>query len=123
MKLNLKELISKLVNAPIVIEEGTDGIWTYRKWSNGTSECWARKSESVSCIVISSPWIRGTMSSTSFPSGLFNSTPTVLASGFGAEWVSLGTTTSTSISDMYIYTVATGTATRYVWLYAIGKWK
>jgi hypothetical protein len=23
-----------------IVEEGTDGIWTYRKWSSGVAECW-----------------------------------------------------------------------------------
>lgn len=23
-----------------VVEEGTDGIWTYRKWNSGIAECW-----------------------------------------------------------------------------------
>lgn len=23
-----------------VIEQGTDGIWTYRKWNSGIAECW-----------------------------------------------------------------------------------
>lgn len=25
---------------PYVIEEGVSGIWTYKKWSDGTAECW-----------------------------------------------------------------------------------
>ena len=25
-----------------VIEEGTDGIWTYRKWNSGIAECWGK---------------------------------------------------------------------------------
>ena len=26
-----------------VIEQGTDGIWTYRKWASGVAECWGQK--------------------------------------------------------------------------------
>ena len=26
-----------------VVEEGTDGIWTYRKWADGKAECWCSK--------------------------------------------------------------------------------
>lgn len=25
-----------------IVEQGTDGIWTYRKWSSGIAECWGR---------------------------------------------------------------------------------
>lgn len=26
--------------ADYVVEQGTDGIWTYRKWNSGIAECW-----------------------------------------------------------------------------------
>lgn len=41
----------KVNNVPIidhVIEEGTDGVWTYRKWASGIYECWGEYSGSVS---------------------------------------------------------------------------
>lgn len=38
MKLDLKELIAKLTNTPIVVDEGTSGDWHYRVWSNGYCE-------------------------------------------------------------------------------------
>ena len=31
-----------------VIEQGTSGIWTYRKWNSGIAECWGMYSKSVS---------------------------------------------------------------------------
>lgn len=31
-------------DADCVIEQGTSGIWTYRKWDNGVAECWGRTS-------------------------------------------------------------------------------
>ena len=40
--LNLKKLLTKILTTPMVIEQGTSGIWTYRKWSDGTAECWGR---------------------------------------------------------------------------------
>lgn len=27
------------IKTPIIVDEGTSGIWTYRKWSNGEAEC------------------------------------------------------------------------------------
>lgn len=30
---------SDWIKTPIIVEEGTSGIWTYRKWSNGEAEC------------------------------------------------------------------------------------
>ena len=59
-----------------MIERGTSGIWTYRKWSSGDAECWgliASKS-----YAMTGAWGAGYYSqnnSVSFPSGLFVSTP------------------------------------------------
>ena len=30
---------SDWIKTPVIVEEGTSGIWTYRKWSNGEAEC------------------------------------------------------------------------------------
>lgn len=36
-----------------VVTEGTSDIWTYRKWANGTAECWCCiKSSSLSSLTI-----------------------------------------------------------------------
>ena len=40
MKLDVKELIKKLTNTPMVVAEGTSGNWFYRKWSDGKIEAW-----------------------------------------------------------------------------------
>lgn len=30
-----------------VVEQGTSGIWTYRKWNSGIAECWGKYSGTV----------------------------------------------------------------------------
>lgn len=30
---------SDWIKTPVIVDEGTSGIWTYRKWSNGEAEC------------------------------------------------------------------------------------
>lgn len=30
-----------------IVESGTSGIWTYRKWSDGTAECWGNQKYTV----------------------------------------------------------------------------
>lgn len=40
-----EQVISMInLNKPVnyVVEEGSSGIWTYRKWKNGVAECWCR---------------------------------------------------------------------------------
>ena len=39
----------KNVNKDFVVEHGTSGNWTYRKWNSGDSECWGTHSMSV-CV-------------------------------------------------------------------------
>ena len=34
-------------SASYIVEQGTSGIWTYRKWSDGIAECWCSKTDSV----------------------------------------------------------------------------
>lgn len=37
---NVDVFIKKNPIADFVVEQGTDGIWTYRKWYSGVAECW-----------------------------------------------------------------------------------
>lgn len=39
---NLDQIMDYVADNTI-IEQGTSGDWTYRKWSNGTAECWYSK--------------------------------------------------------------------------------
>lgn len=134
MKLDLKELIAKLTNTPMVIEQGTSGIWTYRKWSNGTSECWGKASATSSFAVWANPIYYATtyIARQNFPTGLFTSIPSLnvsLISSSGSDgWIaddSTSTTNSTSTGRFYMLRVSSvsGTPTYTVSLYAIGKWK
>ena len=49
--------------ADYVVEQGTSGIWTYRKWNSGVSECWGKQDD----LQITD----GYAMFDSFPSGLF----------------------------------------------------
>ena len=54
----------------VIEEEGTSGIWYYRKWSSGLAECWGQPSKSVAS---SGTFLGANTYSTYFalPSGLF----------------------------------------------------
>ncbi len=68
--------------ADFVIEQGTSGIWTYRKWNSGIAECWGTSSGTTS---ITTQWYQATMYVSDdvlcekFPTGLFTVQPTVQA--------------------------------------------
>lgn len=74
---NAEGALTNLGVADYIIEQGTNGIWTWRKWASGISECWGRYSGSytgatLTEIVITLPFafadtnyiIQSTMTST-----------------------------------------------------------
>ena len=44
--LDVKKLLTKITER--TYEQGTSGIWTYRKYANGTVELWGRYSKTIS---------------------------------------------------------------------------
>lgn len=121
---------------PSIIEQGTDGIWTYRKWSDGVSECWGKKDFSIN---VSTAWgslyTSGAISGSNitFPSGLFAELPVIetslsvgTAGGIIMSPGGVGSNTS-SRTQTGIYEIARGTAMNgatYTINYNIrGRWK
>lgn len=128
MKAGLKELLTKLTNTPIVVETGTNGIWTYRKWSDGTAEAFCKTLVSVNCNMSYGGIYYASYLTINFPTGLFTEAPKVasdidLTGGIGGT-----TPTNISTSSMHLY-VWNGTAfnysgrNTYVYINAVGKWK
>lgn len=124
---SIKEILGKILNTPIVVEQGTSGIWTYRKWSDGTSECWGRASITLSNYNTYNGFY-GYMADFAFPSGLFiaghipTHTYTVTVdSGFGIAAGGQGTTNT----NMRIYALGTakGSQPCIFDMVAKGKWK
>ena len=108
-----------------VCEQGTDGIWTYRKWDSGVAECWGNYSvNNVTAGATFSPLAVRTFSGyITLPSGLFISAPQAFASGqWGSAYsiVSVNSTTATSIT-LSLMSVSAGNLTAK--LYAVGNWK
>ena len=59
-----------------VIEEGTDGIWHYRKWADGTAECWGvHVQENVKVTTAWGALYESASYSIDLPSELFVDTP------------------------------------------------
>lgn len=107
MKAELKELLAKILNTPLVVEQDSNARGSYRKWSNGTMEQWgAEASASTSNHTVNLP------------------VPFV-----SNDYIVLGTNTSgtqstfmtsnTNASYFYVYPVS---STRLFWI-AIGRWK
>ena len=59
-------LVNSGGTADYIVEEGTEGIWTYRKWATGIAECWG--TYSFSDVNITATW--GALSTGNFGGGI-----------------------------------------------------
>ena len=111
--------------ADYVIEQGTDGIWTYRKWNSGVSECWGANTYSLTHYATVGTFY-GYYTSVTFPTGLFIARPTFLynttvSNNFAWAGPVLGLTETGS----NVYAIATSSGTQSVSfdMRAKGRWK
>lgn len=75
--LNIKKLLAQMLNAvkvDFLVEQGTDGIWAYRKWNSGIAECWGFKTVSGSFSEWGE-WYTFSTAGEDYPTDLFNTAP------------------------------------------------
>ena len=109
-----------------VIEQGTSGDTTYRKWNSGVAECWIHTSQSVAISNVYGSLYQGTWR-WYFPF-IFISAPTVLCAQFkwgtSASW---GTVSGVAVdyTDLRAIDVLSRdtTAASVISAYAKGRWK
>lgn len=110
---------STIRNLPSIVEQGTSGIWTFRKWSDGTAECWGKYSKKVSARSVDVD------SFIQFPFS-FTVTPTVVSSlvagGTDLYRGHLGSITTAQVRLIFINNY-TSQVSMEMELHAIGKWK
>lgn len=116
---------SAAMTADHVVEQGTSGIWTYRKWASGIAECWGYSSKSLN-ISANTVVSFGTLN---FPTSLFVSAPILNTSGGADAQPSIAPFYSqSSVTDVDIW-FFNRTSTSYtnknlfVHCHAIGRWK
>lgn len=102
-----------------IIEQSTDGNWTYRKWSSGIAECWGTHSFSITLNSRQAKTV-------SLPTGLFTAAPTATVSvGISGTASAQANYTETSSSGLtcYVYSSAgSGTANGWMMVHAFGRW-
>ena len=68
-----------------VVEYGTNGIWTYRKWASGIAECWGETENitlNYSTNIVGYLYIPSAGTSVALPSGLFTNIASSTVNGF-----------------------------------------
>lgn len=122
--------VTPVTCADYVVEQGVDGIWTYRKWNSGISECWGLYTATLTNYAssVGSASLYGYKTeSISFPTDLFIEEPIPTFSAYvGSGFAMTGTLTSAiSATNCTFYAVATSSGSQSTkwYLRAEGKWK
>ena len=128
---NTLKAITKALSVDYIVEQGTSGIWTYRKWNSGIAECWGRKTWSSS-VAITTSW-GGIYESVpqagiEYPSNLFIESPVLTMFGSSvSNGAILSIEAESNFADKtpkYWFTRGgSGNPVPVVSIHAIGKWK
>lgn len=119
--------------ADFIVEQGTSGIWTYRKWNSGIAECWGTHSWTVTQWGAWGSAYESNESYVNYPTNLFISTPWFQATGgcdetdhVGLMSIEVWTSGSNIRTPSIIGTrpsAITGSKTVVAHLQAKGRWK
>ena len=96
-----------VVGADYIVDQGTSGIWTYRKWRTGVAECWTTQTYTTAKATTEWGNVHYSVltSILTFPSDFFMETPEVLAyirSENGRFWVThANDATKTNVGTIY----------------------
>lgn len=108
-----------------IVEQGTSGIWTYRKWNSGVAECWGEYETTITHYASA---FGGYAYNTSvdYPTGLFISAPQYTYSAkVGSGFALTGTRTGVSKDYANLYAVCTASGSQATsWDISVkGRWK
>lgn len=122
---NLNQIMGYVADN-IIVEQGSDSIWTWRKWADGTAECWGQLTGSSGAPSAVGGFYGKALTNISLPSSLFIAAPRAVSNctawGTGYHWSMLYNISSSSFS-MAMIRSDNNAGTYYVDVYAIGKWK
>lgn len=130
VNINVKKVLEKLLSTRMVIESGTDGIWTYRKWSDGTAECWGKTDPVTYTHTAQSGYGYYTSADFTLPTGLFKTVEVGLADrlqGVGSTpfntliTINVRVLTTTNFG-VYVQSASSGSQSLAISMYVKGTW-
>lgn len=128
--LDIKKLIAKMLgwiaqHADFVVEQGTSGDWTYRKWNSGKAEAWGKYNTSSTKTGLQ--WVTNLYYSDepiSFPNGVFVAGPIVTVFSNNSQWTAYAMWSVSSSGLTVRFTKPNSSAnTINADIHAIGRWK
>ena len=118
--------------ADYIVDEGTEGMWRYRKWNSGIAECWGKHKFTNIPVTAWGNIYMASCGSVNFPASFFNSDDVkclaFLDAGPNGYSGMLGyggsiATTKDHTPDFMVSRGTQYTGDYYVTIYAIGTWK
>ena len=118
--------------ADYIVEQGTSGIWTYRKWNSGIAECWGYTSSTLSFTTASGGTYQTPQQpGIAYPSNLFIEEPLVTLQIYGNSngylcWESFYKNGSKDATPTWYASRGTTVSNLLfsrIYFSAIGKWK
>ena len=110
----------------VVVEQGTSGIWTYRKWNSGIAECWGRTSVDATVNIGWGPLYIARIAGISLPF-TFANTPVCIPACTGGTTAMIannGNATQTTTTPVILIRPLTTETTPYLIQFSVwGRWK
>ena len=111
-----------------VVDQGTSGIWRYRKWNSGFCEVWGRTTLTLTNYATVNSWYGYNTGSISLPFTVYEPVTQISAkvgTGFAHSGNCYSASDSASISAITAYAIANQSGSQTtVWHISIqGKWK
>lgn len=113
--------------ADYIVEQGTDGIWTYRKWASGIAECWGVNTIKFNTAMSSNGnyAVTGEMITVTLPDNLFNKSPVISLTPMGGGYpdIGIGNIYSTHFTVSFRTEWAVTDMPDWVQCICYGRWK
>lgn len=126
--ISTKKLLYKIVGIvgkPHVIESGLDSTTScrWRKWSDGTAECWKSLTAMDVSFSASGSVYYKTLTGLGFPANLFDTAPTVTANvDMGNVGAASATNITKTATNITILSAVSTTRSLNVGIHAVGTW-
>lgn len=123
--MNFDQMLYTLIKRPHIIEQGESNGFTYRKWSDGTAECWGTFTKTVTINTMGSIGRGVITNGFTYPTSLFTEPPSILAEvNNSAVWTAVESDSITNIYGLYLLSHSAVASRSYtIAIHAIGKWK